>query len=83
MAAVVPGDLGKVPEHRRGTATANHYRSKGSEEEVREGGQQGMQNNSFTDKLKGDTATRKAEAALLLLFHSLRRQVWDVSILGA
>lgn len=87
LATVVPGDLGKVPEHHSGTATANHYRSKGSEEEVREGGQQGrglrMQNNSFTDKLKGNTATRKAEAALLLLFHSLRRQVWDVSILGA
>lgn len=30
--------------------------------------------NSFADKLRGNTATRKAKAALLLLFHFLRRQ---------
>lgn len=34
-----------------------------------------MQNNSSADKLKGNKATRKAEAALRLLFHFLRRQV--------
>lgn len=34
-----------------------------------------MQNNNFADKLRGDTATRKAEATLQPLFLSLRRQV--------
>lgn len=69
---------GEGPWASQEAATANSCRSRDSEKEVRGGGQKGrgprMQNNSFADKLRGNT-TRKAEAALQLLFHSLRRQV--------
>lgn len=61
LGTVVPGGLGKVPEHRRRTAMADHCRSKGSEKEARGEGQQGrglrMKNNSFADKLRGNTVT--------------------------
>lgn len=67
---------GEGPWASQGATTADGCRSRDSEQHVKGEGQRGrgprMQNNSFADKLRGNTATRKAEAALWLLFHSLR-----------
>lgn len=69
---------GEGPWILQGDATAPSHLSKDSVEDIKRAGQQGedpsAQNNSSSGKLRGNTATRKTEAALWLLFYSLRRR---------
>lgn len=75
---VLPGGYGEGPWASQGDATTPRHQSKDSVEDTKGAGQQGedpsTQNNSFAGKLRGNTATRKMEAALWLLVYSLGRQ---------